>query len=116
MPPKSELCGIFINQTSQAQSCSLGKCSDLRGISSLAAKVSDIHRVYDDDTTQEQRTWNQTDCTKLAAPDDIHMMIIAVMLWNFQMTRGRCCGHRMSARVCKFSTIWQNFIPVPHIY
>ena len=116
MPPKSELCGIFINQTSQAQSCSFGKCSDLRGISSLAAKVSDIHRVYDDDTPQEQRTWTQTNCTTLAAPDDIYMMIIAVMLWNFQMTRDRCCGHRMSARVCKFSTIWQNFIPVPHIY
>ena len=55
MPPKSELCGIFINQTSQAQSCSFGKCSDLRGISSLAAKVSDIHRVYDDDTPQDSR-------------------------------------------------------------
>lgn len=68
----------------------------------LAAKVSDIHSVYDDDTPSEKEEGPKpSQKMHKIRYSDIYM-IIPVNLWNSQMTRDRRCGHKMFARVCEF--------------
>ena len=68
----------------------------------LAAKVSDKHSVYDDDTPSEKEEGPKpSQKMHKIRYSDIYM-IIPVNLWNSQMTRDRRCGHKMFARVCEF--------------